>query len=142
MSRNAPAPTAADPHDLTLTIFGLRPAETETEKSSGRHPAGAFVSTDTVWQWPPFDGEETVLRPLAAALNRRRQALPAEPTGACADDLEHSARRRVLASPAEAAAIEALHADLAIDPELAQTLTARPDWVAVSRIEPVHLQAG
>ncbi|WP_322628552.1 hypothetical protein [Halothiobacillus sp.] len=142
MSRNAPAPTAAEPHDLTLTLFGLRPAETETEKSSGRHPAGAFVSTDTVWQWPPFDAAETAPRPLAAALNRRRQVQPAEPTGACADDLEQGARRRVLASPAEAAAIEALHADLAADPELAQTLAARPDWVAVSRIDPVHLQAG
>lgn len=142
MSRNAPAPTAAAPHDLTLSIFGLRPAETETEKSSGRHPAAAFVSTDTVWQWPPLDAAETALRPLAAALNRRRQVQPAEPTGACADDLEQGARCRVLASPADAAAIEALHADLAADPELAQTLAARPDWVAVSRIEPVHLQAG
>jgi hypothetical protein len=142
MTRNSPTPTDQNPPALALTIFGLRPAEAETEKSSGRHPAAAFVSTDPDWQWPLLDVAETAKGPLAAALNRRRQIQAAEPTGACADDLEQGARCRVLASPAEAAAIEALHAELAADPALAQTLAARPDWVAVSRIEPVHLQAG
>lgn len=141
MNRSPTAPSAATPPELTLTIFGLMPAG-EMEKSSDRHPAAAFVSTDTVWDWPPSEASEAEPGSLASALGRRPRRLPIDPPGTCADDLDQRARQRLSVLTPEAASIEALRADLADDPSVATRLADNPDWVAVSRIEPVHLQAG
>lgn len=154
MKPNAPSAAHPDSSTLTLTIFGIRPAEIRAKDAAGKTgvPASAFLPTDPTWQWPtplltPSSDDASALeRPLAKALNgRHRFVPPLSPMGRCPDDLDSLARARVLPSVVETSAAEALRADLAVDPLLANRLaewsTTHADWVAVSRVELVHLQA-
>lgn len=152
MSRAVSAPTPAESPALTLTIFGLQPVESVRDADSARHHAHALVAVDSVWQWPhpesaDHEGVDPEVhpeahRPLLEALQRRRRRAPAAPAGDCVDDLAALARQRLHQSTVEPAALVALRADLADDPALSDLLAGHPEWVAVSRLAPVHLQAG
>ncbi len=145
---------------ITLTILGLQPEPAHTAKNTAPH----LSLPQAAWQWPkptpkqaaPKIGfidhwqvpvaEPTAL--IAKALQHRRPRAAKYPAAAtCLDDLDALllARFAPKATPQESAK-HALLADLATDTALKKALSQEHgqgnQWVALSRLEPVHLQAG
>lgn len=126
---------------ITVTLLGLQPEpknRTNDTFAKSIVPSAAFPPT--AWQWHAPNPQSLLAQTLQHS-RARRVRHPAAIT--CDDDPDARLLGRFapVANP-QHTALYAMQADLAADPALRAALSHLPDCAAISRIAPVHLQAG
>jgi hypothetical protein len=126
---------------ITVTLLGLQPEPHHRSKDKSAKsimPSAAFPPT--AWQWHAPNPQSL----LAQTLQHSRARRVSHPAASACDD-DPDARLLVRFAPTanpQHTALYAMQADLAADPALRTVFNQLPDCAAISRIAPVHLQAG